>query len=124
MAAEESRQAKALEGLDRSVRELVRVMAAMNENFVKIGNIVKEAIEKADAYDEASVQEIDPGKIKSFDCGCTMLHCDHHLNERTNENPNQLRITLDDIRAQAEKDQHDREQRADFEESGRGEGSE
>lgn len=44
MPAAEDRQAKALEEISRNTRELTKIMATMNENFVAFGKIFKEAL--------------------------------------------------------------------------------
>lgn len=82
MAAAEDRQAKALESLDHSVKQLVKIMATFNENTVKAFNFLQEKFEQAVAVEE-----------------------------------NQM--SIDDLRAQAEKEHADREQRAVFEDSSR-----
>jgi hypothetical protein len=46
MAAAEERQAKALEGIQYHLKELVKVMATMNENMVKVGKILMQGLEE------------------------------------------------------------------------------
>ena len=45
MPLPEERQAQALMGIERAVKELVKVMTAMNDNFATIGKLLKNAIE-------------------------------------------------------------------------------
>lgn len=59
MPAAEDRQAKALEGIDRNIRELVRVMATMNENFVAVFAALKGVIDKEEARVEEHQQKLD-----------------------------------------------------------------
>lgn len=44
--AAEDRQAKALESMERSARELNKIMVTLNENFVKMFAYLKDAIER------------------------------------------------------------------------------
>ena len=55
MPSAEDRQAKALESLDRSMKELVKVMIAMNHNFTVVGQAIKDALELSDARDQAQM---------------------------------------------------------------------
>lgn len=56
--AAEDRQAKALESMERSARELNKIMAALNENFVKMFAYLKDAIERDEARTKASEESL------------------------------------------------------------------
>lgn len=51
MAAAEDRQARALEDLARSGREMVKILATFNENFVASFKFLQEQVEKAEEFD-------------------------------------------------------------------------
>lgn len=55
MAPAEDRQAKALEGVERGVKELVKVMGTMNENLVIAFKYIKQEIEKDQGDFEAGI---------------------------------------------------------------------
>lgn len=96
MPAAEDRQARALEGMERAAREANKIMATLNENIVAMFKYLKEAIEKDQEY-------VDTMRAAS-------------------DGPNQM--SIDDLRAQAEKAQQEREERAASEARPTGEGVE
>jgi len=59
MPAAEDRQAKALEDISHSAKELVKIMATMNENFAGAFKYLKEAIER----DDQRVYGDDPNQL-------------------------------------------------------------
>lgn len=65
----DARIAKALEGIEKHNRELVKVIEALNNNFVLFGKIIKEAMEPID-----EPEEVDRNQLK-FPDGCVAGIC-------------------------------------------------
>lgn len=83
MAAAEDRQAKALQEIAHHNKELVKVVATLNDNLVKMFKYIKNAIKNAIEKEDERFRE------------------DLEASAEASNNPNQM--TLDEIRAQAEK---------------------
>lgn len=77
----EERQARALEGIERHMYDLVKMFGDLGENlkpateaissFAELGSVVKEMFEKQDT--DTALQQF------AMECGCSVLHCDYHL---------------------------------------------
>jgi hypothetical protein len=64
MPLPEERQATALVAIQHHLRDLVRVMTAMNDNFATIGKLLKNAIETQDTSDGVDPDQMSLDQLK------------------------------------------------------------